>query len=290
MLDTYVPNTINGSGKVRTAKIDSGSSITMGAGASSRTEVTIPTGYGDLVALGVEISVLASGTLTGAKTLEKAVQQLSIKDKSGRSIFSQIRGEDLVYFDRYFNGGRSRTVATVSGTAQTHRFLVPLNIDKEDMPARLQLTVSAYSDMATSGATGGTFSYEIVGYYQDDSKTNYTQRITRLTQSIGSGINRFAPQLPEQVIIHDLLFTVGTESNITDITFSSNGSAERMNLRLGDLQAVEDSRLISGHVTGQFALMNSPFVRTPNTILDINGAGSDTLQWYVVWSDSLGKK
>lgn len=283
MPNYLIPNTALGVGKTRFAKVQSVASLAMGASAAPQTEVDIPN-YGDIIAVEVVLTQLTAGTLSASKTIDYSLQQLAIKDRSGKPIWTGVRGIDLSKLDRFLNIGRTRTVPTTLNTATTHRWLIPCNIEQKDQTAKLAVTVSAFSDMAT-GATGGTVSFDIVVYYQDQSQIAFTQRIMRLTQSIISGVNRVAPILPKDKVIQHLLFSLTTESNITDIDFSADGSSELSGIRLSDLQAIEDVRLISGHVTGEFSLLNSVFAVTDRTILDVNGAGSDTISWYLVIAD-----
>lgn len=282
------PNIAAGDGKLRREIIQSEASITMGTANNPRTEVDIPA-LGDLVALEVELTQSTTGTLTTAGTLDAALAGIAIKDVRGTAIWNSIRGSDLPLLDRVFNIGRSRTVPTTSGTAQTHRWLLPFNIELADMPARIQVTIAPYSAMAASGATGGSVTYNLVAYYQDKSNIQVTQRLSRITQTIVSGLNRFGPNLPKQTLIQHLLFSVGTESNITSVNFSSDGAAELREITPSDLTGIDDVRLVSGHVTGQFSLYNSPFVSTTKSILDVTGAGSDTVQWYVITATEPGK-
>lgn len=284
MPNYLMPNVAMGVGKTRFAKVQSVSSVSMGASAVPQTETDIPN-YGDVTAIEVVLTQSTAGTLTGAKTLDYSLQSLAIKDKKGNPIWSSIRGIDLPVLDRLFNIGVNRTVTTTSASSATHRWLIPCNIEQKDQTSRIQVTLAPYSDMATSGATGGSVSFDVIVYYQDQTQLTFSQRIFRLTQSLVSGACRFGPNLPKGTTIQHLLFKVGTESNISQIDFSADGSSELNALRLTDLQAIEDSRLVSGHVTGQFSLFNSPFVSTDKTRLDVQGAGSDTIEWFVVTAE-----
>jgi len=278
-----VPNSALAKGRIKKATVQALSSISMSASASPQAEIDIPT-YGDILGFEVVLTQLTAGTLTDANSVDYAIQGIAIKDRSGRPILSKIRGKDLPQLDRMLNIGRSRTVPDTANSANTHRFFLPCNIEKKDQTSRLQLTLAPYSDMAT-GATGGTVSIDVIAWYVDQSNIDTTQRIFRISQSIDSGLKRFGPSLPKGVVIQHLLFKVGTESNITDITFSADGKAELQDVRPTDLQAIEDVRLSDGHVTGQFTMLNTPFVSTDRTILDVTGAGSDTIEWFIIVAD-----
>lgn len=279
-----IPNVAVGVGKVRRQVIQSLSSLSMSATASPQSEVEIAN-YGDVVAMEYILTQSTTGTLTGANPIDRAIASIAIKDKKGNPIMSNIRGRDLVIFDRLLNIGNNRAVPTTSGTGQTYRWFVPHNIEQKDMPARLQATIAAFSDMATSGATGGTVTLDIVAWYQDKSNVTYTQRFFRISQAIVSGSNRFGPNLPRGVVIQHILFSVGTEANITDLTLNSDGNSELSLVRPTDLTGIDAVRLTDGHVTGQFSLYNSPFVAIDRSVLDVTGAGSDTIEWYLALAD-----
>lgn len=280
MVSEIFPNTALAKGKLRRETIQSESNISLTTSTNPQSQTDIPV-RGDMVALEVKITAKATGTLTGANTLVHALDSLNIVDRANRSIFSKIRGKDLPMLDRYLNIGRSRTPATISGSDQTHSVLIPLNIEVEAMPARLQAVLAPYSDLATSGATGGSVSLEFIAYYADESTLEVTERIARLTQSIGSGTNRFAPNLPKGEVISDLLLKIGTESNLNNIDFSADGRSELSRITPDDLTLIDDARLVSGHVTGEFSLYATPFVSDTLTILDVQGDGSDTIEWFV---------
>lgn len=284
MPNYLLPNVAIGVGNTKRAIVQSLSSISMGASASPQAEIDIPN-YGDVIALELILTQLTTGTLVGPVPMERAIQQISIKDKSGKPIWSSIRGRDLKIFDRLLNVGNNRAVPNTSNSSQTYRWFIPCDIEQKDQVARLQATIAAFSDMATSGATGGTVTLDVIAWYQDQTQIAFTTRFMRISQSIVSGLNRFGPNLPKNITIQHLLFAVGTEANITDITFSEDGNAELQEVRPSDLTGIDAVRLTDGHVTGEFSLFNSPFVATDKTILDVDGAGSDTVEWYLIIAD-----
>jgi len=285
MTNQLFPNMAISSGKLKRATIQSLSSVSLGASASPQSDVDIPI-RGDMIALGVEITGQTTGTLSGANTISSFIDELAIRDGSNRNIYSKVRGVDLPMLDRFLNVGRSRTVPTVvSGTDKTHNFLIPVNIERKDMVARVQVTLSAFSAMATSGATAGTVSVKLVAYYADSSNANFTQRIKRVSQSLVSGTNRWAPNLPKNTAITGLLFTIGTEANLSSVEFSANGDSELADITVNELSSIDDTRLVSGHVTGQFDLYMSPFQSTTQTILDVVANGTDTINWFFITAD-----
>ncbi|MBI2445109.1 hypothetical protein HYV43_01840 [Candidatus Micrarchaeota archaeon] len=257
------------------------SSISMSASAAPQSEVTIPN-VGALVGLVLHLTQSTTGTLTTAATLDYAIQSIDVKDRQGNWIAQNIRGRDLTFIETVFGAnGINTSVATTSGSNQTRRYFIPLEISQKDQDAKLQVTIAPYSDMAASGATGGTVSLTVVGIYSTNDP-GYTRRYTRLSQSIVSGTNRFGPNLPQNRKVAMVGFTVGTESNVTDVTFTRDGTVELPAITPADMIALDQDTFVSGHQTGRFKLPLTPFVPNPVTQLDVNGAGSDTVNWFLV--------
>lgn len=265
--------------------VQSLSSLAMSASAAPQTEVEIPN-QGDLVGLVFILTQVSTGTLVTPNPTSYAIQDISIKDKKGNPIWQNIRGQDLVrlkfWHGQHVNGKGINTAETNSSTSSaTTYYYVPLRVDTVDQPVRYQATIAPFSAMAASGTTGGTVSFECTVLYKDEAANNTTDRDIRLTQSVVSGTNRFAPNLPRGRIVNNLNFTIGTESNLTTIVFSRDGSAELTDLTAARMIALDQDIYNSGHVTGRFDLYNSPFVTTENTLLDVTASGSDTVTWFV---------
>lgn len=282
MVQELLPGVSLMRGRLRKALVQSLSSVSLNAtSTSTQSEVDIPI-RGDILAIGIELTVAAGGTLSSANTLASAISEISIKDKGGVAVWTKLRGTDLPILDRFFNVGRSRTVATITNSAQTHRFMIWNPITTGDQGARLQLTLASYGALDSSGATSGTVSVVVTAYYADAGNVGATQRISRITQSCVSGTNRFAPNLPKGKQITDLLFSLSTEGDIDSITFSADGRAELASITLGELEAFDDVRLVSGHVSGQFSLYVTPFVADTNTQLDVEASASEDINWFII--------
>ncbi|MBI4360323.1 hypothetical protein HY572_00960 [Candidatus Micrarchaeota archaeon] len=266
--------------RVKRLTIQSLSSVAMAASAATQSEVVIPN-VGALVALEFHLTQSTTGTLTGANTLDYAIQDVKISDKGGNAIWQNVRGRDLAIIEQLFSPmGINTAVATTSSSSQTRRYYLPNAIAQKDMDARLQVTIAPFSDMATSGATGGTVTLTVVGLYSNVD-SGFTQRYMRLSQSIVSGANRFGPNLPQGRRIELVGFTVGTEANVTDFTLSRDGSLELSALTPADLIALDQDRFVSGHITGRFRVPVTPFIPSSQMQLDVTGAGSDTINWYL---------
>ena len=274
---------------VKTAIVQSVSSLAMSSASAPQTEVDI-LNFGDLIGLNIELTQSTTGTLTGANTIDFAIESMSIKDRLGNPIWQNVRGRDLNEFELlngfYVNNkGINTSVSTTSSTAATRRYHIPFRIDAAMFTAKFQMTIAPFSAMATSGATGGTVSVRVSAIYRNEAANDVTDRLLRLTQSVVSGTNRFAPNLPKGRLINHLAFTIGTESNLTRVTFSSDGSAEISDFTIAEAIALDQNLFNSGHVTGIINLYNSPFVSTDVTIYDIEASGSDTLQHLIMLSE-----
>lgn len=270
-----------GAGKFRRQTIQSLSSISLTTGAQAQTQVDIPV-LGDIFALGFDVTVTATGTLSTPLTVNHALSEVSIKDKSGISIWQGIRGQDLGMLENFRNLGRARTVTVLTGGADNYYTIVPCNIEQGAQTARLQLTLNPYSSLATSGCTGATVSINVIAFYKDQSAMTYTERISRQTLSTANGRQRFASFLPQGSLITDMFFTVGTESYLTSIDFSENGAAELSTITRQDLIALDNDRLVGGHATYAFSLYNSPFRPNTTTVFDVIGSSADTMQLFLI--------
>lgn len=274
---------------VKTAIVQSVSSLAMSAASSPQTEVDVPN-FGDLIGLNIELTQISTGTLVTPNTIDFAIESMSIKDRLGNPIWQNIRGRDLNEFELlngfYVNNkGINTAVATSSTSSATRRYHIPFRIDGAMYPVKFQMTIAPFSAMAASGTTGGTVSVRVSAIYRNESANDVTDRLLRLTQAVVSGTNRFAPNLPKGRLINHLAFSIGTESNLTRVTFSSDGSAEISDFTISEAVALDQNLFNSGHVTGIINIYNSPFVSTDVTIYDIEASGSDTLQHLIVLSE-----
>jgi hypothetical protein len=267
-------------GKFKNAVVDN-KTVTLNTSSQAQNEILIPN-FGDIYAVSVTFSALATGTLSSASTLEKAINQLIVKDKSGVQLMQNIRGQDLLMLERFRNNGINRTIATISGSAQTETFFIPLNIEQKHQEAKIQLIASPYSDLATSGCTGGTLVYSLNIWYYDQTEAIQTEKIQRITKSANIGVNSFGVDLPKGIVINNIYFTTTTESYLTNIRFTGDGNKEMDALTPEMLKAIDNARQVSGHVTNNFCLYNMPFVSTPSTNLDFTNGTADTIQLFVV--------
>lgn len=274
---------------VKTSIVQSLSSLAMSSSSAPQSEVDISP-QGDVVGLNFELTQATTGTLTGANTIDFAIENISIKDRFGNPIWANVRGRDLNEIEGLMsfyvnNKGIFTSVATTSSSNQTRRYHIPMRIDKAQFPCKIQITVAPFSAMATSGATAGTVSLRVDAVYKDESANDITDRIMRLSQAIVSGTNRFGPNLPKGRIIAHLALQAGTESNVSKITLSRDGRLEISDYTSASWTAMDQDLFNSGHQSGLVNVYNAPFVASESTIYDIEGAGSDTLQHFIFMSE-----
>lgn len=285
MPNTKMPNSQLMKGRIRKEVIQTLGSVAQGGSSATQTEEDIPT-RGDIIGISVELTQISVGTLVTPATIEKAIENLTIKDVSGRLIWSKMRGQDLTIIDRYLNIGNSRTVPTSSTSSASHSWFIPLGIEKKDQKARMQVTIAPFSAMAASGTTAGTVSIKLVAWYADESKIPFTQRFQRITETLNSGLNRYAPDLPKGVPITNIFLKFNTaESNLSELDFTADGNTELRDMTAADMTVVDDVVLTDGHVSDEFSLYNVPFVATSKTIFDVTGSGSDTVEMIVLTAD-----
>lgn len=268
-------------GKFKNHQVES-KTISMTSAVQAQSEVQIPN-YGDIAAIGLTISQSTTGTLSSANTLDHAIAGLTIKDKSGTQLMQGIIGTDLLMLERFRNKGVNRTIATTSGSAQTETFFIPLNIEISEQEIRAQVSIAPYSDMATSGATGGSITYSLVVYYYGKTEKTYTEKIQKFAKTANIGINTFGTDLPKNILITDILFKC-TEGYLTSIRFSSDGSKELDSVSVAHLTSIDNAILVSGHVTGQLKLYNAPFKSSSASALDFTNGTADTITFYIIGS------
>lgn len=262
---------------------DSGS-ITMTANLQPQREVTVEA-YGDIRAFIIEITQSTTGSLTTASKRSYAVDSININDKTGVPIWSGVRGRDLAMLHLYGNNGNSISETDTSSSSGTDTYYVPFRVDLSAQPAKMVVNIAPYSDMAASGATGGTVQVAISAVYDDSSEDNSVERIHRIQKSLSSGTNSYGPDLLRGRKVFQTYFKVGTESNLTNVSFSSDGRVELDQFTRGQIIGFENAALIDGHQTGIFQLYHTPYAVSEKSRLDFQGGGSDTVQLFLRMRD-----
>ena len=245
-------------------------------------EQVIPA-LGDVAALALEITVIATGTLTTPNKLSSALNAIRVLDPSNQPIVDTIAGTDLKYFDKYFSPkGTAPTETDVSTSSATDTLMLPLSIDRKHLPARIKISAAAYSALAASGATGGTLTVRVMAYYRD-GHTNTTDRIKKKTLATIAAENSFAPFLSKGRILRGIIFTY-TAAYFTDVKISRDGSDE---LKLNDnqLAAIERQRFISAKTSGVAYVEPSPFVVSDATEVVWTSSTADTVNMLLVEAD-----
>jgi hypothetical protein len=255
-------------------------SVSMGTSDLAQSQVIIEP-LGDITALEFRITQSTTGTLTGPRPIETAIKSIVVVDRAGKPILD-IKGTDLPKLDFWTNGvGSYNPSVNTSSTPQIKTWVIALPIKLEDQPAKLQVVFAPYTDMASSGATGGSVALRITAWY---GVAPYTLRIYKRDLSLSAGDNNLGINLVDgkDILPNGLTLDVASEATINHITFSSDGRMdERAKLPLAELIEIERIVYKNGHITGLINLFVAPF-RTDisRTKLTINASASTTV---TVW-------
>lgn len=234
-------------------------------------------------ALNIDLTVTAAGTLVTAAKVTAAISSITVTDRAGRPVL-EATGADLPIIYQQLNGsGHYVTPDTATdATAKYFRCSLPLPIALKDQPCKLQVVFAPYSALAASGCTGATV---VLDVRPDYGPVQGTIRVHKHTFTLASGAgNKFGTQLSDGIKTVNMFLAVGTESNITDITYSSDGAIDEYSkLPLEFFIDKEKAQYLSGHTTGSVNLFLVPHVyNTSTSKLSLTGAGSDTLTVYQV--------
>jgi hypothetical protein len=258
------------------------SSVSLSANAQVQSSQIIPT-LADVTGIDWDLKVNVAGTLVGAKTVENAIQRMSISDRNGKPILD-VAGTDLPLLALLLSHGCYSTPETASeGVDKYYRDVLGITANLSNQPLSLQITFAPYSALATSGATGATVDLTMNVWY-GSNLTNQTSRIYKRTVSLVSGDNFEGVNLVNGVNTQILAFKIGSESNLNSVNFSSDGSIDDLS-KISPQQIInlENDAYRDKHQTGIFNLFVSPFeVRTQNTRLDFSASGSDTVNIYQI--------
>ena len=257
---------------------DSGT-VAMSTSIQPQSEKIVPN-HGDIKGFTIQVTNDTTGTLTGAKVLVAALDSIDLFDKDSAPLWSKVRGTDIKTLYLYGNRGKNISETTTSSTSATDLYFIPFRVDGSRQSMRLIVNLAAYSAMATSGATAGNARVIIGAIYDDDASDKRTERLFRVQKSGASGSNSYAPDIVKSRAITATYFKIGTESNLTDVTFSRDGSLELQNFSLNQLKAAENALLESGHQSGIFQLYHSAYRWDAKTVLDFTLGGSDTVDLF----------
>lgn len=267
---------------IRARKVKNWSSVSLTTSSQTQsTEIVQP--LGDIIGFQWDLTAVATGTLSSANTLLSAIESVVITDGQGRTLFDGV-GEDLARVGLWVSkGGKYVTPATISTTSQSWTAQINFPVKLADQNVKVQVTFAPYSDLASSGATGGTVSLTLRAIYGVLRDKAQTMRMYKSTQSVSSGDNSLGSQLPTVSNVNAMAFTVGTEGNITDISLSYDGSVTDISkVGVNYLKDAENDIYISGHQTGMFEFPITPFdVDASKTQLNFNMSSSDTIVIYL---------
>lgn len=267
---------------IRARKVKNWSSVSLTTSSQTQsTEIVQP--LGDIIGFQWDLTAVATGTLSSANTLLSAIESVVITDGQGRTLFDGV-GEDLARVGLWVSkGGKYVTPAAISTTSQSWTAQINFPVKLADQNVKVQVTFAPYSDLASSGATGGTVSLTLRAIYGVLRDKAQTMRMYKSTQSVSSGDNSLGSQLPTVSNVNAMAFTVGTEGNITDISLSYDGSVTDISkVGVNYLKDAENDIYISGHQTGMFEFPITPFdVDASKTQLNFNMSSSDTIVIYL---------
>ncbi|MBS3087004.1 hypothetical protein J4226_00230 [Candidatus Pacearchaeota archaeon] len=259
------------------------SSVSLDNNAQAQSSLVIPT-LADVIGIDWDLTVNAAGTLVGAKTVENAIQRMVISDRNGKPVMD-VAGSDLPLLSLLLspNGSYSTPDTATQNTDKYYRDVLGITAVLANQPLSIQITFAPYSALATSGATGAIVNLTINIWY-GSNLGDATTRIYKRTMSVVSGDNFVGKNLVNGVNTHILAFKIGSESNLSSVTFSSNGDMDDFS-RLLPQQIInlENDIYRDKHQTGIFKLFVEPFkVETQNTRLDFSSTGSDTVSVYQI--------
>jgi len=239
---------------------------------------------GDIVALQFDLSVVLSGTPSGAQPITKAIKRIALTDRNG-IVIMDIAGTDLDKLEYWLMGGEYKytTIPTAGTTTQSVSIKLNLPIKLSEQPAKIQITFAPYTDLATSGATGGTYTLKVRVWY---GTALQTLRVYKRSVSLASGDNALGYQLPDGVNTQIFGFVVSSESAINYITFSADGTIDHYaKITLNDLAKIENQVFDSGHITGIFNMFVAPFkTDISKTRFTVNANASATMDIYLIGS------
>ncbi len=267
----------------QTATLKQYSSVALTTGSQVQsTEIVNP--KGDVTALDFELSVTSVGTLSSPTPVTSAIQNLSVIDKNGKTILN-VLGTDLPKIALWLSpDGAYVSPGNNATSAVTWNVVIPIAIKLADQPAKVQVTFAPYSALASSGATGGTISLTLNMWY---GSASYTTRIYKRTLTLNSGDNAFGYQLVDGINTQIMGFTIGTEGNMNNISFSNNGNIYQYN-RLLPQQIInlENEVYRDQHQTGIFNMFVAPFVYDiSKSVFSVNAGSSDTLNVFQIGSN-----
>ncbi len=259
------------------------SSVSLTDNAQVQSTQIIPT-VADVTGIDLDLTVNTAGTLTGAKSVDNAIQRIVISDRNGKPIMD-VAGTDLPFLAMLLSprGSYSTPETATQDTDKYYRDVLGITAILANQPLSLQVTFAPYTALATSGSTGATVDLTINIWY-GSNLGNKTTRIYKRTVSVGSGDNFEGVNLVNGVLTNTLAFTIGSESNLNSVTFSSDGSVDDLSKILPQqLINLENDVYRDQHQTGKFNLFVTPFVvQTQNSRLDFNAAGSDNISIYQI--------
>lgn len=249
-------------------------SKTLSVNTQDGTDYEIPD-LGDVAGIMIRVTASASGTLTTPAKLRAALSKIELRDKKGKTIFSNISGADLNNLQyQTCAAGKKTTETDTANSSNTDDYMLQWAIDRKDLPARMRITYAAYSALAASGATGGSAQVDVTILYRDGS-TGSTSRVTKVTTTLATGENDVSALIPRGVLVNKILANV-TEANLTDVTMSRDGS-EELKLKTATLAKYLEQYRVDARISGSLIIPCQPFESGDRTQLKFNCGTGFTL-------------
>ncbi len=264
----------------KTRTIAQYSSVSLTASAQVQNTFYVPP-VNNVTGLDINLSVTSVGTLVTPTPVINAISRLVVMDKSGQNIMD-LSGSDLAKVALLLSPrGAYVTPAVNATTAVTWNCIIPITASLSEQPLSVQVTFAPFSALAASGATGGTITLTLNAWF--GSALN-TTRIYKKSVSVLSGDNSEGIALVNGKSTSILGFSIGTEANLTDVTFSATGAVDDYNKLLPQqIIDLENEVYQDNHQTGLFNLFVTPFnADITNTRLVFNCSSTDTINLYQI--------
>ncbi|MEK6760709.1 MAG: hypothetical protein AABX93_02185 [Nanoarchaeota archaeon] len=255
-------------------------SFALSASSQLQSQEIVPT-RGDIIGFDFNLTVDSVGTLVTPTKVTAAIEKLLIADKSGKPLID-CAGTDLPFIALLLSPhGSYDAPADNSTSSPVWNDLLALTGKLEDQPLFIQVTFAPYSALAASGTTGATVDFTIGVWY---GQATQTLRVYKKVITGVVGDNYVDNVLNNGKITQSLSFRVGTESNLTSVTFSPTGATDDYQALLKQqIIDLENDAYKDEHQTGLFNLFVEPFeFSTANSSVDIVLSGTDTITVYQI--------
>ena len=166
-------------------------------------------------------------------------------------------------------------IMSASATNYTAYYTAYFPVKLVDQPIRITPVFAPYTSLQAA-ATAGSARVVCWVVYDDSNDAPFTQRAKVQSISVVSGANSLGPQLAKGLNTTSLAFRIGSEANISYVTFSLDGKIEVEQIDVG-LITVEDSQSVAGHQINLEPIRMSAGIISDATTFDLNTTAADTI-------------